>query len=185
MADLCKVRWRAEEGVMLRIVTPAMCLAHGYDQPFQQARRMLADDRSASDLYVVADDDCLLTSDPTVGPVVEVMEREPTVGILALRQVKQAPMVRAEVPAKDLYETDDLIESHAVGGIRFCRKGILDEWPDPTEGNPYQYDSVHGPAVQRAGYISAYTKAYEMIHVGATYSMTWIGEAWRFWEQTK
>jgi hypothetical protein len=185
MADLCETRWSFEEGVNLRILTPSICKHYGYTAPFQLSRRQYAENETRSDIYVVSDDDCLLTSDPTVGPVVEIMDRNPNVGILALKMHNKEPMVRATVPAKELYETDDLIESHAVGGIRFCRKGIIKEWPAPSEENPYQYDSIHGPAVQAAGYVSAYTKAYSMMHIGSTYSLTWIGETWRFWEGTK
>jgi hypothetical protein len=184
MSLLCQHRWEFEAGAKVRVVTPYTCKAHGLEMPFQQARRMYADEMASGDIYVVADDDCLLTSDPTLLPVAGILEDNPKVGILALKQEKQAPMVRATVPAKDLYETDDLIESHAVGGIRFCRKGIVEEWPDISPDNPYQYDSQHGPAVSKAGYVSAYTKAYGMIHVGATYSITWVGATWRFWEGT-
>jgi hypothetical protein len=185
MTDLCKARWEIEEGVNLRCINHLLIANRGYTAPFQLSRRQYAENETRSDIYVVADDDCLLTSDPTVGPVVEIMEKNPNVGILALKMHNKEPMVRATVPAKELYETDDLIESHAVGGIRFCRKGIIKEWPPHSEENPYQYDSIHGPAVQAAGYVSAYTKAYSMMHVGSTYSLTWIGETWRFWEGTK
>jgi hypothetical protein len=187
MADLCKRRWEFEGGVNVSVhtITPWFCKNRWYTAPFQLARRQYAEDHAKSYIYVVADDDCLLSSDPTVGPVVEIMEKNPNVGILALKQHNAAPMVRATVPARELYETEDLIESHAVGGIRFCRKGIIKEWPPHSEENPYQYDSIHGPAISRAGYVSAYTKAYSMMHIGSSYSLTWSGASWRFWEETK
>jgi hypothetical protein len=183
MSILCERRWKAEKGADIHIITPYTCKAHGLEMPFQQARRMYADEMSASGIYVVADDDCLLTCDPTLLPVVEIMEQNPNIGILALKH-GVLPMVRADVPADQLYQNDDVIESHAVGGVRFCRKGIIEEWPDINPKNPYQYDSQHGPAVAEAGYISAYTKAYSMMHIGSTYSMTWAGASWRFWEGT-
>jgi len=185
MSDLCLARWQQEEGVNVHVITPILLTQAGYHAPFQKSRRQYAETATRSDIYVVADDDCLLQSDPTVGPVVEIMEKNPNVGILALKEYHSEPMVRATVPLKNLYETEDLIESHAVGGVRFCRKGVITEWPDHDPKNPYQYDSIHGPAVQAAGYISAYTKAYAMMHIGASYSITWSGATWRFWEEHK
>ena len=184
MADLCAYRWEVERGVNLRWLTPQITTNHGFeDIPFQQARRMYADENANSDIYVVTDDDCLLTCNPTVYPVLEIMEKHPRLGILALKENRSpTPMVRAQKPMHELRDTEDLIESHAVGGVRFCRKGITPEWPTINPRNPYQYDSQHWPVLVEAGYWSAYAKAYGMIHVGDTYSITWVGSEWRFHE---
>ena len=185
MADLCLTRWYSEPGVSVRVITPDLMELAGHTTPFQLSRRKYAEESTCSDIYVVADDDCLLGSDPIVGMAVEIMESNPLVGILALSERTGPPMVRANVPLSDLYQTDDLIESHAVGGVRFCRKGVVTDWPPHDPNNPYQYDSIHGPAVKKAGYISAYAKALQMNHIGAGYSITWRGAAWRFWEEGK
>jgi hypothetical protein len=185
MSILCCKRWQQEEGIRLHTVSPTMLDNLGYTAPFQKARRQYAEDHSKSDIYVVADDDCLIGPDPMVGMAVEIMESNPNVGILSLSERTGPPMVRANVPLAELYQTDDLIESHAVGGVRFCRKGVVTDWPPHDPENPYQYDSIHGPAVKKAGYVSAYAKALQMNHIGAGYSITWKGASWRFWEEHK
>ena len=185
MARLCMTRWQCEEGIDLHAITPYTVKKAGYTAPFQKSRRQYAETSTRSDIYVVADDDCLIGSDPIVGMAVDIMQQNPNVGILALSERTGPPMVRANVPLSELYQTEDLIESHAVGGVRFCRKGVVTDWPAHDPDNPYQYDSIHGPAVKKAGYVSAYTKALQMNHIGAGYSITWRGAAWRFWEDGK
>ena len=185
MARLCLTRWQCEGGIDLHTITPYTVKKAGYTAPFQLSRRKYAEESTRSDIYVVADDDCLIGSDPIVGMAVDIMQQNPLVGILALSERTGPPMVRANVPLSDLYQTDDLIESHAVGGVRFCRRGVVTDWPPHDPDNPYQYDSIHGPAVKKAGYVSAYAKALQMNHIGAGYSITWRGAAWRFWEDKK
>ena len=171
MAKLCYMRWILEDA-NVKCLTPEIVKSAGYNAPFQKSRRQYAEDHATSEFYVVVDDDILIQSGPVVGPVVDILRREPTIGIIALHNSCSTR------PPTGKYITAEVEQSHAVGGCRFMRKGILPEWPPMVPDNPYQYDVQHGMAIEAAGYMSCYTTrgTIGMLHLGYTYSMTWSGE---------
>lgn len=189
MGYLCRERWEAEEGVRLR---PRV----GYGQEFQHERRKIAEIDSRSDIYVVADDDCFPQAEPFLAEGVRILEEHPEFAILSMMPSNakinpwRPPGREYEIPSRSIvesisdgpftvdgvyelravYEDDDVMEHVSVGGIRFCRRGCLEEWPPFTGPG---YDREQADALRAAGYRVGYFKHLKMNHLGEGYSTVW------------
>jgi len=135
----------------------------------QQDRRMSADEKSTLQYYIVADDDCL-PQPPAIDFIHRAMvlvEKYPEYGVLSPLPTHGNIQYWKE---KDDERNEDVFEHTSVGGIRFCRKGIVKEWP-PQIG--LGYDIEHGEAVRNAGKRSGYMENVKMNHICEGYSGLW------------
>jgi len=144
---------------------------------FQRERRIIADQEAKSDIYICADDDCLPESEPFIQKALAIMGRHPDYGILSLWPSnehihpwtppdEEKPLLVSGVAHHDT----EVMEHVSVGGIRFCRKGVMGEWP-ALEGRGY--DGTHCMALRKAGYRAGYFLDILMTHVGKSYSTVW------------
>ena len=145
---------------------------------FQVVRRLDADRSAQSDVYVCSDDDCFPEHEPFVKKAREIMEEYPQFGIISLwpnnstlNRWTPEPEEAARVCVDgNVFEDDKVMEHVSVGGIRFCRQGILKEWPELVGKT---YDSQHCQALRDAGYRSGYFKDIKFNHLGRGYSTVW------------
>lgn len=186
-ADACWARWQDEPLRNRDMLVP--CLPaddipvefHETREEYQRSRRMTADRIAGgyfkSPIYILADDDCLPEyPTPFVHEVVQLMENYAEFGILAMSPTnsEQKPWRADDVPYTP-FEDDEVFEHVSVGGIRFCRQGIVKEWPPMREGSA-QYDTEHGLAIREAGYRVGWLRHWRMNHLGRFYSQTWAGK---------
>ncbi|MHC5066130.1 MAG: hypothetical protein ACYTG5_19395 [Planctomycetota bacterium] len=164
---LTSSRWTSEPDTRLHDMTPFRC--NCTPEEFQRERRICADIAAESDIYVVADDDCLPRAEPFVEYALKVMGEHPEFAILSLLPTN-ARIMRWRPQDYETYEHEDVTEHVSVGGIRFCRKGILEEWPEMTGKG---YDREHGDAIRDAGYRVGYFRHLTMNHLGEGYSTVW------------
>jgi hypothetical protein len=73
------------------------------------------------------------------------------------------------------HEDAQVMEHASVGGVRFCRRSSLHEWP-PAEGPGY--DRTQADALRAAGYRVGYFKGLKMNHLGEGYSSVWEAHRW-------
>jgi hypothetical protein len=174
MYRLCRARWWAEPGVMLRLLERRF----GDRSEFQLKRRIEAEERSKTHIYVLADDDCLLDGmNPIVLKACEIMDRHPQFAILSLWPVNsklnnwRPSITELENNCVDgsVYEDEEVLEHVSVGGIRFMRKGAMKEWPPMKPGVPY-YDSIQCQYLRNNGFRSGYFRDIRMNHLGRNYS---------------
>lgn len=176
MRNLCWMRWRREEKVSYRHISPL-----SLDIPessFQRERRVHADLHSMGSTFILADDDCLPLSLAFVERAVDILERHPEFAILSLwpsncvinRWTSKKPLSQIYTLAGDVYEDEEVMEHVSVGGIRFCRKGSLQEYPPMLNKG---YDMEHCIALREAGYRVGLFKQIKMNHIGEGYSTVW------------
>lgn len=146
-------------------------------EEFQRERRMRAEEDARSDIYVCADDDCLITGeDQIIARAKDIMDRHPQFAILSLWPVN-ATIYRWTPGIKDLercvdgsvYEDEEVIEHVSVGGIRFMRKGAMKEWP-PIEPGSAHYDRIQCDYLRSIGYRCGYFLDIGMNHIGENYT---------------
>lgn len=187
----CMERWGGEGPFHSMILSE-----RGQGGVSQLYRRTVAENNAETDIYVLADDDCLPQAEPFLDEGVRILEEHSDFAILSMMPtnckinpwkpdvllVKGVPMtnigpggfvqvedysdVRPLIP----YEDADVMEHVSVGGIRFCRKGCLEEWP-PFVGPGY--DREQCDALRAAGFRVGYFKNLTMLHLGEGYSQTW------------
>ncbi len=165
MFGLVAERWLAEPGCHVTTLTPLKIGCNAYD--FQRQRRIWADEHSPSEIYIVADDDCLPNAPaPWASRGVEVLKRHPEFGQLAswVANSSHAPLTTPH------FEDDEVMEHASVGQIRFQRKGLLEEWPEQIATT---YDSQEAQGLREAGYKVGYIKGLEHLHLGQNYSGIW------------
>ena len=164
MLNLCLKRWESEPISMIHI-----CGSLGYEG-FQLKRRQDSEKYSHGDIYSCADDDCFPQSEPFVEKAVEIMEKHQQFGILSLWPSNCIINHWSPGDGYEVFEDDEVMEHVSVGGIRFCRKGIVKEWPPQTGKG---YDREHCEAIRAAGYKVGYFKNLKMNHLGEGYSTVW------------
>jgi len=149
--------WRQMPGVRVLV----------QDGMSQRWRRVEADKVSQYPYYIVADDDCLPIGPYFIHQGMEMLDRYPDYGMLSPISYEDPIGLWKE---KGHEQTKDLFEAGSIGGIRFCRKGILKEWPKQTRVG---YDVEQGQAIRDAGYKNGYLKELRMIHIGSRNSSIW------------
>lgn len=166
MMQLCQENWRLRSGFEIKLLFPENAKV----VDFQLERRKIADSDAKGSIYVVADDDCLPQAQPFVAEAIEIMERHPNFGMLSLWPDNEK--INRWTPEDYApYEDEDIMEHVSVGGIRFCRKGIIKQWPSQSQNG---YDGQHGEAMRLAGYRVGYLKHLTMTHLGKGRSTVWI-----------
>jgi len=139
---------------------------------FQSKRRQMAEERATTPIYVVADDDMepSRTACPRTWLLAgsQTLDLYPQFGILS-PLLEDTNLFPATVDGSPPYIDQDVQEEHNVGGIRFCRKGLITDWPEQTRRG---YDAEHCAAYQAKGYKVGYMKHLWAIHPGKK-SETW------------
>jgi len=162
IAQVCLERWKREPNATVIRVTPS--LLDCCDVDFQKERRVFADQEAVGPYYIVADDDCLLDSPPILDDCRAAMHFD--FGVVALwpDNHKMGPWTSVPEGYKP-YEDRWLLEHAAAGGIRFCRKGALETWPEPKTKTA-TYDGEHAEALRAVGMRTGYFKRILMYHLG-------------------
>jgi hypothetical protein len=184
-AQACLHRWLDEDGARVHVIATEDAQMAEIDGVkvlprvgFQRERRIFADNTAMEDedgegvIYVVADDDCLPTREPFLRACVSTMKQHADFGILSLMPVNCNIVRWTNAPprGKILGEHLTVMEHESVGGIRFCRKGKLAQWP-PLNGKGY--DHTHCEALRYAGSVVGYFQWHGMLHLGEGYSTVW------------
>lgn len=133
-----------------------------YSHTMHMESKRAAERLAKSDIYVVADDDCLPIRKAFVTRGVQTMERYPQFGILAA----------ANITDGEPFASDEPVERHAVGGVAFVRRGIL---ADFSECVPEQVDGTICDEFKRRGYKCGVMPFVEFNHLGAYYSISTKG----------
>ena len=110
----------------------------------QRERRMDADERAKGSTYILTDDDCLPIGLDFITDGVSVVDAHPQFGMFS------PEMVREKDRSLHKGDTQDVYCWPGVGGQRFCRKGLVKDWP-PMIGDTY--DIPHNEAVKDRGYL--------------------------------
>lgn len=119
-----------------------------------------------SEVYVVADDDCLPIGRQFVSEGIAAMLNWEKYGILTATSIDDAALIE-----RGLYVPPPL-ERHAVGGVAFIRKGIL---ADFDKCAPDQVDGTICDEFKRRGWKSGVMPWVKFNHLGAHYSISTKG----------
>lgn len=164
MSLLCEERWKQEKNIRFHKLTPSFIETS--PEFFQRDRRVYADAHADSPVYVVADDDCLLAEESPIGSVVQLMERAKDFSILSLMpsNAKINPWTSEDY---EPFMSPTIWEHHSVGGVRFCRKGLVTTWPLQTRSG---YDSEQCEQIRKEGKRVGYAIQVKMNHLGEGHS---------------
>lgn len=140
-----------------------------YGKRFQRRRRMIADEQADGD-YLLVDDD-IVSDEPVNGiKLLETFSNYSDFGILSF--MPDGISRWTEYP----WTIDDnqIRETRDVGGIRLCRKGLIDEWPN-MEGEFPGYDRIHSEKLADLGWRVGYMKRFKATHLceGRENSTVW------------
>ena len=182
VSTLCNngIRGSLCEAVRQRFIAEKICDYHIFSplhgnpsfripaERMQRERRIRADELAKSDIYIVADDDCMPIGPDFIARGVAVMEAHPDFAVLAARNCHEK---NDEPPYVGRYIDDDVWEAHAVGGIRFCRKGAVKHWPESVSAG--SYDCQHHEGIVASGMRAGYMRRVTMNHLGIGLSTHW------------
>ena len=115
--------------------------------------------QAQSRIYVLADDDCLPHPKLDIQRVANAMILRPEYGMIGLHNVV--------TPYQGRVDEDGIIEAHALGGVRFIRRGVVTEFPDSFNGD----DSAYWDLMNARGYRQG-------VATGETFGFVHCGE-WR------
>jgi len=152
----------AEEPVDVQILTPAKL--HVTDKYFQLKRRIVAEEESPGEFYIVADDDVV----PSANFVLRALKcslRHSGVGIMfaILSPWPCNETINPWTPeGYEPFVDDEVAEHVSVGCIRVCRKTGL-KFPPMT--SPW-YDGTHCIALRDMGYRVGHMRNVTAIHLG-------------------
>jgi hypothetical protein len=114
--------------------------------------------------WVLADDDCLVHPKLDIQSIVNTMIRRPEYGMIGLQNVIR--------PYQGVADEDGIIEGHALGGVRFIRKGAVTEFPVGFDGD----DSAYYDLMKARGYRQG-------VAIGPEFSFIHCGEWRSTWER--
>jgi hypothetical protein len=163
-ANLCHARWMVQPDCDVHVITPM--LLGCTNKEFQKERRVYAEKTAVSEVYVVADDDCLLSGGPTdfwAQRVLQLFKTYEDFAILSAWPVNcniQPWTPEGYEPVHDSF----VMEHYSVGGIRFCRAGAMRDWPEQRGSG---YDGSQCEWLRSAGWRVGYLRsACDMLHLG-------------------
>ena len=148
--------WRAIPNIRLHPLYPEQ----GHWWEFQKRRRIIAEQRAKSPIYVLADDDMEPLFYFNKG--VRIMGEHKDFGILSAWP-ENANINRWTPEGYTPFEDWDVMEHTDVGGLRFIRKGAIKFFP-PQERT--RYDREHCQAMRDSGFKVGFMKHLHAIHHG-------------------
>ena len=162
----------AERMISLWRAIPNICLHPLYPEQgkwwsFQRDRRIIAEQRAKSKIYILTDDDM----EPLFyfNKAVNTMREHPYFGILSAYP-EPATINRWTPEDFTPFEDENVMEHTDVGGLRFIRKGAMGYWPEQTRVG---YDREHCEAMRSNGFQVGYFKNLKAIHHGEGKSDLW------------
>lgn len=158
MALTCIARWKKQEGINLHLIYPTDSSA------FHMDSKRIAEEQATTDIYVIADDDCLIIGKYFIEGGLYAMGKHPHHGILTPVSISDGTW--QESP-KEINPT--VVTTHSVGGVAFVRKGILSEF---NACEPNQVDTFICEEMERKGYKCGVMPGLKFNHLGAWYSVT-------------
>lgn len=173
----CLARWN-QLGVSPHLLHPS-----GNPQQFQRDRRIAAEKLTPwwKRFYILADDDCLPLDDDCVERGIRILRKHRQYASLAMFPKNEGiqpwtpnPIDNAAngLPADYAVQNDENIMEHvSIGGIRFCRRGCLKDWPAMPEWGGY--DRIQADALRAAGYRVGYIKTLHFEHLGQGATTVW------------
>ena len=165
-AMTCEGRWRMDEGVNLTILraytVPYDMFVSIDPNGFHVKSKQKAEELAKTDIYIVADDDCLVIGKDFARRGVEIMKRHPEFGILTATSISDGPypFINDDLP--------EVVKMHAVGGVAFVRKGILTDFEDCPAN---KIDHVICDEFQRKGYKTGIMPHLRFNHLGCGFSI--------------
>ena len=169
MSNLCLRRWYRED-VRVNVISPNTIGCRS--DKFQLERRKFADLNALNPVYVLADDDCLITKDFDPAAITDAAKFYFNHhGFITISLMPSNANIVPWTPEGYSPFTDSAVMEHvSVGGVRFCRKGAIAEWPAQHGSG---YDSTHGAVARNLGFRVGYFHNYRMNHIGEGYSTVW------------
>jgi hypothetical protein len=169
MAETCEARWQMVDGVRVMGICDTMLGVSPVG--FQRSRRIFADEEASGDFYIVADDDLLLPADFNLSECLRIFRAHQNYAVISLMP---SNCTFSEWTPEDyiVESTPDVMEVASVGGIRFCRKGHMKEWP-PMEPNFPGYDKIQASQIRKQGQRCGYFRAHKAAHLGEGFSTVW------------
>src|SRR4026207_1929800 len=95
---------------------------------FQRYRRVIADRLAESDIYVLCDDDMLVSENFNLSECVQIL-KDSDFSMISLMPSNCEIYPWTPDNGYEVQRTSDVLEHHSVGGVRFCKKPLLREWP--------------------------------------------------------
>jgi hypothetical protein len=158
MARVCHERWRIEDCNFMFAVP-------GNPRDFHSTGKKECEQAASTEIYVVADNDCLILGKDWVNRGRALVDRHPEYGLLAA-----ANICEGEFASGTNWQTEDeVVERTMVGGIVFVRKGILTDFP---MCEPMEVDRVICDEIRSKGYKTGIMPQLRFNHLGAGYSLS-------------
>ena len=179
MAQECYLRWYSKlDRAPIRLTQHAMGglldISDEYlekqKRRFQRFRRKYADENASSPIYIVTDDDYLIPENLDISACVKILD-ESVFDMLSL--MPSNVHISEWTPDNDqTASTDEIMEHRDVGGVRFCKKPLLQHWPE-MEPNFPGYDRIQCEQIRKEGGRVGYFKRFHAEHLGEGKSSVW------------
>ena len=160
MSQAVLARWLAQKDCRLEEI-------FGEGKDFHIASKKAAELNASSNIYVIADADCLILGKDFISKGVSILEAHPQFGLLSATSICDGMF-----PAGQDIPQPEVVELHAVGGISFVRKGILTEFRDCR---PDQVDGTICDEINRKGFKTGAMPHVRFNHLGSGYSISTKG----------
>lgn len=161
LLHLTRTRWRSM-GVDYRSVSNFTIGCHNRD--FQGMRRPWIEAHAQSDIYIMAEDDCMPLGPDFIERGLAIMNRHPEFAVLS-------PLLLPYPEKPSRWEDAECYEGITSGGINFTRKGCLKDL-QVTPGVLFDESSQAG-YLNRLGYKVGWMKTIKQNHLGAGLSTIW------------
>lgn len=172
IADTTMTRWKALPfPSTFHLVTPEFIDCKRED--FNLMRRVYADLAARTPIYILTDDDILPVDMNSIPEAVAILEGNPEFCQLSYRPVEATFQRWTPEQYRPIYDVD--VEEHvSVGGLRVCRKGVLQRWPKMTGPG---YDREYADACRAIGWRVGYYQKLFATHLGEHKSDLWAKKA--------
>lgn len=155
-------RWSSMADSEHTLVTPTTVGCSNLE--FQGMRRPYIEARSQSDIYIMAEDDCMPLGPNFIERGLEIMARHPDFAVLS-------PLLLPYPETPSMWQDDEVYEGITSGGINFTRKGALKDLK--VEPGVLFDESSQAGYLKRLGWRVGWMKHLKQNHLGAGLSTIW------------
>ena len=134
------------------------------EEKFHMESKREAEKRAHIPIYVIADDDCLPLGADFIRRGVRMLNQREDYGLVSATSICDGLY-----PSGKSCHVEDIEEAHSVGGIVFCRKGLLSEFNDL--GADRVDESIY-EETKRLGYKVGVLTRVRFNHLGCGFSLT-------------
>lgn len=163
IAAQMRTLWKSIPDIRLHLLFPEQ----GKHWEFQRERRIIAEQKAKSPIYVLTDDDMEPLFYFNKG--VRIMNEHQDFGILSAWP-ENANINPWTPEGYKPFEDWDVMEHTDVGGLRFIRKGAIKHFPLQER---IGYDREHCQAMRDSGFKVGFFKTLKAIHYGEGASDIW------------